>query len=96
MNPQRIERNSHLYEEILSELQQQNNVSALMSAVSNSAADVMVDGGGIGGDVGNGIDGGVCDELAMLHPHPKTGSNRKDYARLDVGSMGVDLKENFM
>lgn len=100
MNPQRIERNSHLYEEILSELQQQNNVSALMSAVSNSAADVMVVEG-IGGGVvvdGGTVDGGgvVGDEITLLHQHPKTGSNRRDYARLDVGSMGVDLKENFM
>lgn len=56
MDPQRIERNSHLYEEILSELQQQGS-------------------------------------LRTARPH--LGSNRKDYARLDIESMGVDLKENF-
>lgn len=89
MNAQRIERNSHLYEEILSELQQQNNTTtatavALMAAVGNS------DGVGCETDA-------VDDE--QLHQHQKNGmvgSNRKDYARLDVGSMGVDLKENFM
>lgn len=54
MDPQRIERNSHLYEEILSELQQQNSLS----------------------------------KSHMV-------SNRKDYGRLDIGSMGVDRKENF-
>lgn len=59
MDPQRMERNSHLYEEILSELQQQNS---LRSSNNNKAHMV---------------------------------SNRKDYARLDIGSMGVDLKENF-
>lgn len=56
MDPQRIERNSHLYEEILSELQQQNSMRSSKSHIV---------------------------------------SNRKDYARLDIGSMGVDLKENF-
>lgn len=56
MDPQRIERNSHLYEEILSELQQQSNL--------RTSAKHMV-------------------------------SNRKDYARMDISSMGVDLKENF-
>lgn len=56
MDPQRIERNSHLYEEILSELQQQGS-------------------------------------LRTARPHLV--SNRKDYARLDIESMGVDLKENF-
>lgn len=59
MDPQRIERNSHLYEEILSELQQQNS----MRTSGNNKAHMV--------------------------------SNRKDYARLDIGSMGVDLKENF-
>lgn len=54
MDPQRIERNSHLYEEILSELQQQNSLS----------------------------------KSHMVN-------NRKDYGRLDIGSMGVDRKENF-
>lgn len=56
MDPQRIERNSHLYEEILSELQQQSTLR-------------------------NNI--------------PHIVSNRKDYARLDITSMGVDLKESF-
>lgn len=58
MDPQRMERNSHLYEEILSELQQQNSLR------SSQKANHLV-------------------------------SNRKDYARLDIESMGVDLKENF-
>lgn len=57
MDPQRIESNSHLYEEILSELQQQNTIRA--------------------------------------NSKPHIVSNRKDYARLDIGSMGVDLKEHF-
>lgn len=56
MDPQRIERNSHLYEEILSELQQQSN---------------------------------------LRNNLPHIVSNRKDYARLDISSMGVDIKENF-
>lgn len=56
MDPQRIERNSHLYEEILSELQQQST---------------------------------------MRNNLPHIACNRKDYARLDIASMGVDLKENF-
>lgn len=55
MDPQRIERNSHLYEEILSELNQQTRTSN----------------------------------------KPHMVSNRKDYAHLDIGSMGVDLKEHF-
>ena len=58
MDPQRIERNSHLYEEILSELQQQNSLRT------------------------------STNKSHMV-------SNRKDYARMDIGSMGVDLKENF-
>lgn len=57
MDPQRIESNSHLYEEILSELQQQNTIR----------------------------------QTGKSH----IVSNRKDYARLDIGSMGVDLKEHF-
>ncbi|XP_037913861.1 protein Fe65 homolog isoform X2 [Hermetia illucens] len=57
MDPQRIERNSHLYEEILSELHQQQS------------------------------------SLKAVKPHIV--NNRKDYARIDIGSMGVDLKENF-
>lgn len=57
MDPQRIERNSHLYEEILSELQQQNQIR-------------------------------TSNKQHMV-------SNRKDYAHLDIGSMGVDLKEHF-
>lgn len=56
MDPQRLESNSHLYEEILSELQQQNTIRA---------------------------------------SKPHIASNRKDYARLDIGQMGVDLKEHF-
>ncbi|XP_055707039.1 protein Fe65 homolog isoform X1 [Phlebotomus papatasi] len=51
MDPQRIERNSHLYEEILSELQQQNSL--------------------------------------------KGTSCRKDYSRMDLGSLGIDMKDNF-
>lgn len=58
MDPQRIEQNSHLYEEILSELQQQN--------------------------------------IPVRNNLPHLVSNRKDYARLDITSMGVDLKENFI
>ncbi|XP_055320911.1 protein Fe65 homolog isoform X2 [Sitodiplosis mosellana] len=57
MDPQRIESNSHLYEEILSELQQQNTIR------TTGKSHIV--------------------------------SNRKDYARLDIGSMGVDLKEHF-
>lgn len=57
MDPQRIESNSHLYEEILSELQQQNTI--------------------------------------RTNKQPHIVSNRKDYARLDISSMGVDLKEHF-
>ncbi|KAL5286020.1 APBB2 family protein [Megaselia abdita] len=56
MDPQRIERNSHLYEEILSELQHQNS-------------------------------------LKSGKPHMV--SNRKNYAKINIESMGVDLKENF-
>lgn len=55
MDPQRLESNSHLYEEILSELQHQNSIRA---------------------------------------SKPHIGNNRKDYARLDIGQMGVDLKEH--
>ncbi|XP_031640659.1 protein Fe65 homolog isoform X2 [Contarinia nasturtii] len=58
MDPQRIESNSHLYEEILSELQQQNTIRT-----TTGKSHIV--------------------------------SNRKDYARLDIGSMGVDLKEHF-
>lgn len=57
MDPQRLESNSHLYEEILSELQQQNTI--------------------------------------RTSSRPHIVSNRKDYARLDITSMGVDLKEHF-
>lgn len=56
MDPHRIERNSHLYEEIISELQQQGTLMAGRQHLV---------------------------------------SNRKDYARLDIESMGVDLKEDF-
>lgn len=60
MDPQRMERNSHLYEEIISELQQQGSLRT------------------------NGRD-----------THHQIVSGRKGYACLDIGSMGVDLKENF-
>ena len=59
MDPQRIERNSHLYEEILSELHQQQQ-----NSIKNPNKSHLV-------------------------------SSRKDYARIDIESMGVDLKENF-
>lgn len=59
MDPQRMERNSHLYEEILSELHNQQS-SLTKSTKSHNLV-----------------------------------NNRKDYARIDIGSMGVDLKENF-
>lgn len=77
MDPQRLERNSHLYEEILSELQQQNSLRTA-----------------VGGDVGL-----VGVEQMLINrktgQNHVIGNNRKDYARLDIGSMGVDLKENF-
>lgn len=57
MDPQRIESNSHLYEEILSELQQQNTIR------TTGKSHIV--------------------------------SNRKAIARLNIGSMGVDLKEHF-
>ncbi|XP_055694424.1 protein Fe65 homolog isoform X2 [Lutzomyia longipalpis] len=56
MDPQRMERNSHLYEEILSELQQQNSLK-----------------------------GSTC-----------IGNNRKDFSRMDLGSLGIDIKEKFV
>lgn len=58
-----------------------------MAAVDNSDMDRAHDG-----------EAGIVDEDALLQ-HQKNGvivSNRKEYARLDVGSMGVDLKKNFM
>uniref|UniRef100_A0A336L526 CSON003423 protein n=1 Tax=Culicoides sonorensis TaxID=179676 RepID=A0A336L526_CULSO len=58
MDPQHIERNSHLYDEILSELHQQRS----------------------------------------MNHHTKNNEivvGRKTYAKLDIGQMGVDLKENF-
>lgn len=58
MDPQHIERNSHLYDEILSELHQQRS--------NNHAKN---------------------NELVV---------GRKSYAKLDIGQMGVDLKENFV
>ncbi|XP_063708541.1 amyloid beta precursor protein binding family B member 1-like isoform X2 [Culicoides brevitarsis] len=57
MDPQHIERNSHLYDEILSEIHQQR-------ANNHHAKN---------------------NELV----------GRKNYAKLDIGQMGVDLKENF-
>lgn len=39
MDPQRIERNSHLYEEILSELQNQNTLRSNKSHVVNNCKD---------------------------------------------------------
>ncbi|GAB0096416.1 amyloid beta A4 precursor protein-binding family B member 2-like [Sergentomyia squamirostris] len=54
MDPQRLERNSHLYEEILSELQQQQNTL--------KATDCLV-------------------------------SNRKDFNRMDLASLGLEMKE---
>lgn len=56
MDPQRIERDSHLYEEILSELQHQQGT---------------------------------------MKPSSRTHVNRKEYAHMDIESMGVDLKEHF-
>lgn len=60
MDPQHLERNSHLYDEILSELHQQGSLRQ-----SN------------GRENRNSVVG------------------RKGYAKLDIGQMGVDLKENF-
>ena len=59
MDPQHIERNSHLYDEILSELHQQRS--------NNHHA--------------------KNNEIVV---------GRKTYAKLDIGQMGVDLKENFV
>lgn len=73
MHAQRIERNSHLYEEILSELKQkEQNAVGNMSPVRNSA------------------------ELQAQQHIPKNMSSRKEYARLDACTMGVDLNEKFM
>lgn len=61
MDPQRMERNSHLYEEIISELQQQGTLRPIA---------------------------GVQNGSQMIS------NNRKGYGVLDLGPMGVEIKDN--
>lgn len=63
MDPQHIERNSHLYDEILSELHQQGTLRP--------------------------------NNHHHHHKNNEIVAGRKAYAKLDIGQMGVDLKENF-
>lgn len=75
MYAQRIERNSHLYEEILCELKQKEQKTVdKMSPVCNSA------------DM----------QVPVVQQNPRNASSRKEYARLDVCTMGVNLNEKFM
>lgn len=101
MNAQRIERNSHLYEEILSELQLQKQQQNCSSKSAKRAAAAMqcnsVDAAELLGDdldllLDDGDEAVGQQKIGADMP----GSNRKQYARLDVSAMGVDLKENFM
>lgn len=109
MNAQRIERNSHLYEEILSELQlqkqqqhQQNcssksakRAAAAMQTNSMDAAALLAgDNSDLQLDREN--DGEEAMGQQKIGAGDMQGNNRKQYARLDVSAMGVDLKENFM